>query len=44
MFSGVVGSPHSGQSTASADWARASLISFDRSSWMASSPRQGQPR
>jgi hypothetical protein len=32
MFSGVVGSPHSGHSTVSVAWARAALISFDRSS------------
>ena len=44
MFSGVVDAPHSGQSTVSWEWARASLISFDRSSWMVWSPRQGQPR
>ena len=44
MFSGVVDAPHSGQSTVSCEWARASLISFDRSSWMVRSPRQGQPR
>ena len=44
MFSGVVDSPHSGQSTVSCEWDRASVISFDRSSWMVRSPRQGQPR
>ncbi len=32
MLSGVVGPPHSGHSTVSADWALASLISLDRSS------------
>jgi hypothetical protein len=42
--SGTVGSPHSGHSTVSAAWARASLMSFERSSWIVSSPRQGQPR
>jgi hypothetical protein len=44
MFSGVVDAPHSGQSTVSCEWDRASVISFDRSSWMVRSPRQGQPR
>ena len=44
MLSGVVGSPHSGHSTFSVEWARASLISLDRSSWIVASPRQGQPR
>ncbi len=44
MLSGVVGPPHSGHSTVSADWALASLISLDRSSWIVASPRQGQPR
>jgi hypothetical protein len=44
MASGVVGEPHSGQSTDSWDWARASVIWRDLSSWIASSPRQGHPR
>src|SRR3712207_6241335 len=44
MLSGEVGAPHSGQSTDSRACARASLISFDRSSWMVWSPRQGHPR
>ena len=44
MASGVAGEPHSGQSTDSEDRARASVIARERSSWMDSSPRQGQPR
>ena len=36
-------SPHSGHSTDSDECARASLISLDRSSWIVTSPRQGQP-
>src|SRR3954452_21561606 len=44
MLSWVAGPPHSGHSTASAEWARASAMSRDRSSWMRWSPRQGQPR
>jgi hypothetical protein len=32
MLSGVVDAPHSGQSTDSCEWDRASVISFDRSS------------
>jgi hypothetical protein len=42
--SGVVGDPHSGQSTGSWDRVRASVISRDRSSWIFASPRQGHPR
>jgi hypothetical protein len=44
MATGVVGEPHSGQSTDSCDRARASMRSSDRSSWIVSSPRQGHPR
>jgi hypothetical protein len=42
MGSGELGTPHSGQSTSSGE--RASLISWERSAWTASSPPQVQPR
>jgi hypothetical protein len=44
MRSGLLGSPHSGQSTVASEPACAFSTCWVRAAWTASSPPQGQPR